>query len=117
MKLKSKRERILVFSAVGITVIFLLFLVIRPLAGNLKRDREAIPDKMAALAKYRRFVANKDQAEKDLKKIEMLSQQSEKKLLSGDLLYAGRPAPICIRVCTIRNCQCGEGGIRTHDTG
>jgi len=85
LKFRSRRERIIVLTAVLIAVVFVLFqYIIDPFMESQSRIEEEIPTKRMQLEKYRQFVAGKAKAEQDLQRIENLAKRSSNKLLSGN---------------------------------
>ena len=85
IKFRSPRERYFVYATVGFVVIFLFIIfVIAPLVARQRSISEEIPEKIKQLEKYRRIIAGRTQAEKDLKQARELYKTSCNKLLSGN---------------------------------
>jgi general secretion pathway protein M len=85
IKFKSNRERLTVFAALATAVIFLITtFLIDPFLENQRNIREEIPMRTHQLTKYRQFVAGKNQAQQQLRRIQETSRIGQAKLLPGD---------------------------------
>jgi len=85
LKLRSRRERYIVFAALGAAVIFFTIKFgIGPFLESQQSIRGEIPVKINQLEKYRQFVAGKARAEKNLKRIRSLTKRGYLKMLAGE---------------------------------
>lgn len=84
MRLRSRRERFFVVSAMVTVFAFLLFkFAIDPFLTSQEVVREEIPVKMKQLEKYRQYAAGKALAEKNLQQVRAIANQSSAMMLAG----------------------------------
>lgn len=85
IKFNSRRERFLVFAALAIAVVFLIFtFVVDPFVESQRQVREEIPIRTRQLEKYRQFVAGKGQAQQQLRRIQDAYRIAQARLLPGE---------------------------------